>query len=55
LPYYLHLLDKVDGAAHFDVPEEKANNLMQAMKQQLPGFLVPKLAREVSGMLSKLY
>ena len=53
LPYYLHLLDKVDGAAHFDVSEEKANELMLEIKKQLPGFLVPKLAREVSGMLNK--
>lgn len=53
LPYYLHLLDKVDGAAHFDVSEEKANELMSEIKKRLPGFLVPKLAREVSGMLHK--
>lgn len=55
LPYYLHLLDKVQGAAHFDVSEEKANQLLSDIKQQLPGFLVPKLAREVPGMLSKFY
>ena len=55
LPYYLHLLDKVDGAAHFDVSSEKANTLMAELKKQLPGFLVPKLAREVSGMLHKVF
>ena len=53
LPYYLHLLDKVQGAAHFDVSEEKANQLLSDLKKQLPGFLVPKLAREVAGMLHK--
>ncbi|EKD44956.1 MAG: hypothetical protein ACD_70C00139G0004 [uncultured bacterium] len=55
LPYYLHLLDKVDGAAHFDVDEKIANALMCDIKQQLPGFLVPKLAREVSGALNKIF
>ena len=53
LPYYLHLLDKVDGAAHFEVSAEKAKQLMAEIKKQLPGFLVPKLAREVPGMLHK--
>lgn len=53
LPYYLHLLDKVDGAAHFDVTEEKANELMSEIKKQLPGFLVPKLARETPDMPNK--
>ena len=55
LPYYLHLLDKVSGAAHFDVSEEIANQLMADIKKKLPGFLVPKLAREIPGMLSKHY
>lgn len=55
LPYYLHLMDKVAGAAHFDVSEEKAQALMTAMKEKLPGFLVPKLAREIPGMMHKAY
>ncbi len=55
LPYYLHLLDKVEGAAHFDVSEKKANALMREIKKQLPGFLVPMLAREVPGMLHKAF
>lgn len=55
LPYYLHLLDKVDGAAHFDVSYDDAKKIMMDVKKQLPGFLVPKLAREVPGMLSKDY
>lgn len=55
LPYYLHLLDKVDGSAHFDVSEEKANELMSILKETLPGFLVPKLAKEVPGLMHKVY
>lgn len=53
LPYYLHLLDKVQGAAHFNVSEKKAKQLMSDIKKRLPGFLVPKLAREIPGMLHK--
>jgi L-lysine 2,3-aminomutase len=49
LPYYLHLPDKVQGTAHFDVTENKAKTLMQQLSQQLPGYLVPKLAREIPG------
>jgi L-lysine 2,3-aminomutase len=55
LPYYLHLLDKVDGAAHFDISYENACELMSDIKKQLPGYLVPKLAREVSGMKHKVF
>jgi EF-P beta-lysylation protein EpmB len=55
LPYYLHLLDKVDGAAHFDVSEKDAQLLMMEIKKQLPGFLVPKLAQEVAGLEHKLF
>ncbi|RKF14508.1 EF-P beta-lysylation protein EpmB [Alginatibacterium sediminis] len=53
LPYYLFLLDKVEGAAHFDVSQEKAQQLLQAMLEQLPGFLIPKLTREEAGKTSK--
>jgi EF-P beta-lysylation protein EpmB len=53
LPYYLHLLDKVDGAAHFDVPEENARKLMQEICMYLPGYLVPKLVKEIQGEHSK--
>ncbi|GAA6134748.1 EF-P beta-lysylation protein EpmB [Oceaniserpentilla sp. 4NH20-0058] len=53
LPYYLHLLDPVIGAHHFDVPESIATNLMQKIQTELPGFLVPKLVREVDGHASK--
>lgn len=54
LPYYLHLLDPVEGAAHFNVNEDKARHLMAAMMKHLPGYLVPKLVREIPGALSKV-
>ncbi len=53
LPYYLHLLDKTQGVAHFDVPEEEAKNLIKIIQSQLPGYLVPRLAREVPMEKSK--
>ncbi|MEH6452814.1 MAG: EF-P beta-lysylation protein EpmB [Psychromonas sp.] len=53
LPYYLFLLDKVQGAQHFDLEENKAQNLIKAMNAALPGYLVPKLSREIAGEKSK--
>jgi len=53
LPYYLHLLDRVQGAAHFDVPEARARELLAGITAALPGYLVPKLVREVAGAPSK--
>lgn len=53
LPYYLHLLDKVEGASHFDLSELKAKQIYQGMLAHLPGFLVPKLVREIGGETSK--
>ena len=53
LPYYLHVLDKVAGAAHFDLPEQVAQNLMAEVVKHLPGYLVPRLAREIPGEASK--
>lgn len=53
LPYYLHLLDPVAGAAHFDVPEELARSLMARVSARLPGYLVPRLVREIPGRASK--
>ncbi len=53
IPYYLHLLDSVQGAAHFDVSREEAQLLYQQLLQQLPGYLVPKLVYEQSGEISK--
>ncbi|MEZ5504134.1 MAG: EF-P beta-lysylation protein EpmB [Halioglobus sp.] len=54
LPYYLHLLDKVQGAAHFDVPESRARELVSALSARLPGYLVPKLVRETAGAAAKI-
>ncbi len=54
LPYYLHMLDKVQGAAHFEVSEAQAQALHWQMTQQLPGYLVPRLVREVPGAPAKL-
>jgi len=53
LPYYLHLLDKVQGAAHFDLAEARGIELHRQMQHRLPGFLVPKLTREEPGAKSK--
>ena len=53
LPYYLHLLDPVAGAAHFDVAEGVATKLVAALRARLPGYLVPRLVRETPGQLSK--
>ncbi len=54
LPYYLHVLDKVQGAAHFDVAEARALELHEALASRLPGYLVPRLVREVPGALAKM-
>lgn len=53
LPYYLHLLDPVAGAAHFDVDESRARALHAALRARLPGYLVPRLVREIPGRASK--
>jgi EF-P beta-lysylation protein EpmB len=53
LPYYLHLLDPVDGAMHFDVNRKNALSLMAQMQKQLPGYLVPKLVQEIAGKQAK--
>lgn len=53
LPYYLHLLDKVQGAAHFYVDDERAKTLMRALSAALSGFLLPVLAREIGGETHK--
>lgn len=53
LPYYLHLLDRVQGAAHFEVPEDEALRLHAALAAGLPGYLVPRLVREEAGAPGK--
>ena len=54
LPYYLHLLDKVQGAAHFDVGVVEALTLMHELNARLPGYLVPRLVREEAGAPGKV-
>jgi len=54
LPYYLHMLDRVNGAAHFDVDDNTASTLVRSLQQRLPGYLVPKLVREIPGQHSKI-
>jgi len=53
LPYYLHQLDPVMGAAHFRVDDRKARALMEEIRTSLPGYLVPQLVREQPGHPSK--
>ncbi|MGF1706661.1 EF-P beta-lysylation protein EpmB [Enterovibrio baiacu] len=53
LPYYLHVLDRVKGAAHFLVSDDEARSLMAGLLQEVSGYLVPKLTREVGGKASK--
>ncbi|MCW9014011.1 MAG: EF-P beta-lysylation protein EpmB [Gammaproteobacteria bacterium] len=53
LPYYLHLLDPVAGAAHFETSEQKAIQLMDQLRSLLPGYLIPRLVREKPGENSK--
>jgi EF-P beta-lysylation protein EpmB len=54
LPYYLHLLDRVRGTAHFEVDEARARAIAAELASNLPGYLVPRLVREVAGAPAKL-
>lgn len=53
LPYYLHQLDKVRGTAHFLVEDGRALALYRELMRRLPGYLVPKLVREIAGEAHK--
>ena len=53
LPYYLHQLDRVAGAAHFEVDDARAKTLHAALAARLSGYLVPRLVREVAGDTGK--
>ena len=53
LPYYVHLLDPVAGAGHFDVPLAHARALEQGLRDTLSGYLVPRFVREVPGQAAK--
>ena len=52
-PYYLHLLDPVQGASHFDIDTTEARQIYRELQTMLPGFLLPRLVREIPGKLSK--
>ncbi|MEJ2479053.1 MAG: EF-P beta-lysylation protein EpmB [Acidihalobacter sp.] len=53
LPYYLHLLDPVAGAAHFHVGDREARAIVKTLRDRLPGYLVPRLVREEAGAPAK--
>jgi len=53
VPYYLHTLDRVAGAAHFDVPLARARRLYAELRTRLPGYLVPRMVRELPGRAYK--
>ena len=54
IPYYLHQLDKVQAAAHFDVSEDESRTLYRQLRGRLPGYLLPALVADISGETSKL-
>lgn len=54
LPYYLHVLDRVRGAAHFAIPEAEARSLAGELASRLSGYLVPRLVRELYGAPAKV-
>ena len=49
VPYYLHQLDRVAGAAHFEVPIEQGRDLVEQLRQRLPGYAVPRYVQEIAG------
>lgn len=53
MPYYLHQLDRVAGALHFEVPQERGRELVAALRARLPGYAVPRYVQERPGETSK--
>jgi EF-P beta-lysylation protein EpmB len=53
MPYYLHQMDRVQGAGHFEVSVERAHEIMAGLRASLPGYLVPRLVQEIPGMTGK--
>ena len=53
-PYYLHQLDRVAGAAHFEVPIATGRQIIEELRARLPGYAVPRYVQEVAGALSKI-
>ncbi len=54
VPYYLHQLDRVQGAAHFETSVQKGLKLVREISERLPGYAVPKFVREIPGRMSKV-
>jgi EF-P beta-lysylation protein EpmB len=54
MPYYLHQLDRVAGAAHFEVPVSSGTRILEELKARLPGYAVPRYVQEVAGAVSKI-
>jgi len=53
-PYYLHQLDRVDGAAHFEVPLEEGREIVKELRRRMPGYAVPRYVQEIPGEMSKV-
>jgi EF-P beta-lysylation protein EpmB len=54
MPYYLHQLDRVAGAAHFEVPLQRGRELMAQLQSRLPGYAVPRYVQEIAGEEHKI-
>jgi L-lysine 2,3-aminomutase len=54
MPYYLHQLDRVSGAAHFEVSAEEGMRLVEQLRAELPGYAVPRYVQEIAGANSKV-
>ena len=54
IPYYLHQLDRVDGAAHFEVNTAKGCELIKQLQKRLPGYAVPRYVQEIAGAAHKI-
>lgn len=55
LPYYLHQLDRVSGAAHFEVPIARGREIMEELHRKLPGYAIPRYVQEVPGAPGKTW
>ena len=53
MPYYLHQLDRVAGAAHFEVPIDTGRQIIDELRARLPGYAVPRYVQEVAGAAIK--
>jgi L-lysine 2,3-aminomutase len=53
VPYYLHQLDRVAGAAHFEVPIAEGREIIEQLRARVPGYMVPRYVQEISGEPNK--